>query len=173
MRNLFMNRTRREKYMVVLFLLAIVIIWGGSLADRAGAISREFETTGSLLQEQQIVLDNAEEIEARMRAGVENLDPERILNGSRLLSEIASIAQRHGLNPDITPPDTEEGEVFFFHLVRVTIRQADMASLMAFSDDIQRRAPYMGLEQLNLTPNRENPTQLAAVFRISSVELTQ
>lgn len=173
MKDLFIARTRREKYLVVFFLLAIVLIWAGSLSDRAGEISGELDAAGSLLEEQQIVLDNADEIEARMRAGVENLDPDRILSGSRLLSELDTIARRHGLNPNIDSPRSDEGEVFFFHLVTVRISEARIGSLMAFADDVQRRAPYMGLESLSLNPNSSNPHLLAATFRISSVELTQ
>ncbi len=172
MKALFMRISRREKYMLVLFLLAVAIVWGGNLIDRAGALSQGFSSVGYLLEEQTIVLDNAEDIEARMRAGVENLDPERILSGTRLMNELDTIARSHGLSREINPPRSDEGEVFFFHLVNVTVRQANIGSLMAFADDVQRRAPYMGLEEVSLTADRNDPRMLNATFRISSVELS-
>ncbi len=171
MKSLFLSRSFREKAMLVLFLLAIVVVWANSLADRGGVISNEYSSFGLLLEEQDIILDSEEEIQARMLAGVENLEPQRILSGTRLVSELDSMAQRRQLSREINPPRSSQGAVFTFHSVNMTIRQANIGALMALADDIQARAPYMGLDSLVLRADQNNPHQLVAEFSISSVEL--
>ena len=171
MKALFMGRSFREKAMVVLFLLAIAVVWVNSLFERSAEVSEELASVGLLLHEQEIILDNEEEIEARMRAGVENLDPRSILSGTRLVGELDSIAQRHGLRREIRPPRSDEGAVFTFHVVDVVINNANIGTLMAFADDVQARAPYMGLESVGIRRDQNNPHILRADFRISSVEL--
>ncbi len=173
MRALFLARSFREKVMLLAFLLTMVLLWGFSLIERSGDTSRQVQSTAALLQEQQVVLNDAEAIEARMRAGIENLDPDRILSGSLLMSELDSMAGQYGVDRSIDSPRSQEGEVFFFHTVNINIQNADLGALVAFAEGIHERSPYMGLEEVRLTADRNRPDRLDARFRISSVELAQ
>ncbi len=175
MKSLFIARSRREQYMVILFLLTIAVIWAFNLTDRAGAVSDRRGSVARLLTEQQVYLDDADEIEARMQEGIANLDPERTLDPLRLQSELNAIARRYDIVPDIATPASESGDVFSYHSVRINVSRAQMDSLIRFARDVQQMSPYLGLEEVaNLRPASGNdPRWLQARFTISSVELTQ
>jgi len=108
-----------------------------------------------------------------MQAGIDNLDPQSILSGSLLVSELDSMARENGLSHSIDSPRSDEGEVFISHTVNLNVQRADLASLVAFAEEVQARTPYMGLEEVSLSADRNRPDRLDARFRISSVELSQ
>ena len=57
--------------------------------------------------------------------------------------------------------------------MQVAVRNADLPSLLSFYDALDKRAPYIGLEQFSLTVNPSNPALLNAVMRVSSVEINR
>jgi hypothetical protein len=57
--------------------------------------------------------------------------------------------------------------------VQVAVRNTDLPSLLSFYNELDKRAPYIGLEEFSLTVNPGNPALLSAVMRVSSVEINR
>ncbi len=78
---------------------------------------------------------------------------------------------RNGTSSEIL--GTELTNQFSVNTVQVAVRNADLQSLLNFYGELEKRAPYIGLEQFSLTANPANPSQLNAVMRVSSVEINR
>ncbi|MEX2382797.1 MAG: hypothetical protein WD490_10465 [Opitutales bacterium] len=173
MKALLETRTLRERIFLLLFIAVGVLLWSLSYKGRLDAASSAYNTNAALLELQQVLLDNEPDIRARMEAGISNLHPDEILNRTRLVTEIENVARSHQLTPRIPTPTSEEGDVFNFHTATVDVQRATLGALIAFTEDVQARAPHMGINEIVLTADRNNPTLLDARFRISSVELAR
>ncbi len=58
------------------------------------------------------------------------------------------------------------------HTLRVNVQRADWDSIKNFYVGLQKRSPYIGIEQFSLQVDRANPALLSASIRISSVEIS-
>lgn len=172
MKSLFMARNMREKFLVLAMLVVALLIWASIFVERAGELMAERNRLNQLHEEMSVYLDNRELIRQRAEEGIQNLDPGRTLNGTRLSVEAGSLARKHGLSPSIDSPRTDSGDVFSNHTIIMTVSEADLAELINFTGELQARAPYMALEQVIIT-SRSNPMLLDARYRVSSVELNQ
>lgn len=167
----FQSRTSREKILVLFMMVVALVIWLSLFAGRASAVLDQRASLNADIREQRAILDNRESIRERARRGIEQLDPSRTLNATRLMGEADAIARRYGFNPSINTPRTTSGDVFSYHTVQLSVRRAEIADLINFTSELQTRAPYIGLEQVRITADRNDPALLNADFRISSVEL--
>jgi len=68
---------------------------------------------------------------------------------------------------------TERTSQFAVNTVQFAIRNADLGSILSFYDEIDRRAPYLGIEQFSLTVSPGNPALLNVMLRVSSVEIVR
>lgn len=172
MKNYFMARNMREKFLVLLMLVVGLVIWVSFFSDRAGVLMTERTRLNNLNEEMSFYLENQEVIRQRAEDGIKNLEPGKTLDGTRLWGEVGSLARKHGLNPAVNSPRTEPGDVFSYHTVVLTVSNAKLAELINFTGELQARAPYIGLEQVSVTA-KTDPQYLDASYRISSVELNQ
>ena len=170
MKSLYLSRSFREKAMVLLMLAVALVIWASMFSERFGQLMADRGRINRIHAEFSVYLDNREIITQRAQEGIQNLDPRRTLDGTRLWGEIAALARRHGLRPSVDSPRTEPGEVFSYHTLVLSVSEADLESLISFTGELQARAPYMDLENVIITA-RSNPMLLDARYRISSVEL--
>ena len=170
MKALFLNRTYREKVLILAMVLVGLVIWFTLASERL----REFnQTRASIVRQveaQQVWLDNEASIRERVEASISNLDPARTLSGTRLNAEINRIASEHNLRVTVDRPQQESGEVLTYHTVVVQISGAEMEPLIRFTQALQGRAPYLGVEEIIISPDNRNPTIHGARFRISAVE---
>jgi hypothetical protein len=92
-----------------------------------------------------------------------------------LLGELSTIADQVGVRNNTSSEilGTELTNQFAVNTVQVAVRNADLPSLLSFYDALDKRAPYIGLEQFSLTVNPSNPALLNAVMRVSSVEINR
>ena len=88
------------------------------------------------------------------------------------MSTIADqVGVRNGTSSEIL--ETQLTNQFSVNTVQVAVRNADLPSLLSFYDELEKRAPYIGLEQFSLSANPTNPSLLSAVMRVSSVEINR
>lgn len=172
MKAYFFSRNLREKVLLLVMLLVTLVIWVSFFGERTSALMAERHSLNLLSQELGIYIDNRDRIRERAEAGIRNLDPGRTLNATRLSVEAGEMARKHGLSPSIAPPQTEAGETFSYHTVVMNVNEAGLAALIAFTDELQSRAPYMTLERVTLNA-RSDPRFLDATYRISAVELNR
>ena len=98
----------------------------------------------------------------------------RTLDGTRLLAEMSAMAREAGLlnTSGGESQDVGSGQ-FTIHTLEFNILKADWGSLKAFYVALQRRSPYIGIEQFQTTVDRANPALLNVNFRVSSVEIAR
>ncbi len=171
MKTRFLRRTRRERLLILVLLAAAGLVWLASASRRLGDRWREARSISTGLATQQLWLGRQAEIEARATRAAANLDPSRTLDAIHLVGEIAALAGRTGLTAGMEPPRTQRTGQFAYHTVQVNFRRAEIAALVQFYRELGQRAPYLALEECQLTGGRANPAELDAVFTVFSVEV--
>jgi hypothetical protein len=129
----------------------------------------------TVLATQQQWLDQRADIEAAAAQAIAHLDPTRTFSSPRLLGELSMIADRVGVRSNTSSEilGTERTNQFAVNTVQFAIRNADLASVLSFYDELDKRAPYLGLEQFSLSVNPANPALLNVMLRVSSVEMAK
>jgi hypothetical protein len=173
LRAFFLGRLLREKVLLVLFIMLGALMWASNYGRRAAADWRGIRAVTAELAEQREWLRNREEIEAASVRAVQNLDPSRTLDDTRLVGELNALAREYNLNFTNDTPQTQRSGQFAVHTVQITLQRADWGTLRRFYEAIARRSPYIGIEQFALRAEPSNPANLTASVRISSVEIVR
>jgi hypothetical protein len=175
MKTFFFSRHVREKVLLTALLALVGIVWLGRVARSARAFWLDWRVNAALLATQQQWLDNRANIEAQAAKAIMHLDPARTFSSPRLLGELSTIADQVGVRSNASSEilGTELTNQFSFNTVQLSVRNADMAALLALYDELDKRAPYIGLEQFSLTINPSNPALLNVVMHVSSVEINR
>jgi hypothetical protein len=175
MKTFFFSRHIREKILLTALLALVAIVWLARVAGSAHAFWIEWRANAAVLTMQQQWLDNRANIEASAAKAIQHLDPARTFSSPRLLGELSTIADqvgvRNGTSSEIL--GTELTNQFSVNTVQVAVRNADMPSLLSFYNELDKRAPYIGLEEFSLAVNPSNPALLNAVMRVYSVEISR
>jgi hypothetical protein len=173
LRAFFLARFVREKLLLTGFVVLAAAIWLSSLAGRTTRFVREVRATTSSLNEQQLWFSNRSKIEAQAQAAAAQLDAARTLDATRLLAEVAAIADEAGIkNPTTGESQDQSNGQFSVHTLRFNVTRTDWDSIKAFYLGLQKRSPYIGIEQFRLQVDRANAALLNASIRISSVEIS-
>ena len=169
----FLGRLLREKILMVAFIVLGAAIWLSAFGDRAGRFWREHKAIKATLASQQQWLDSREMIDARSREAIAKLDPARTLNDTRLLGEINAIANGVGLRSNVATNEarTERTSQFAVNSLHVTVTKASYETLRNLYFELQKRSPYIGLEEFSLQVDPANRKLLNASLRVSSVEI--
>lgn len=173
LRAFFLARFFREKILLAGFAVLAAAIWLSSLAGRGGRFGREVRITTSSLNEQALWISNKAKIEGQAQAAAGRLDAARTLDATRLLAEVAAIASEAGLkNPTTSESQDQSNGQFSVHTLRFNVTRADWDSIKTFYTGLQKRSPYIGIEQFSLQTDRANAAMLNASIRLSSVEIS-
>jgi len=157
--------------LVLVFAAALAAVWLTTAAGPSGQRWRDWHGVAEELESQQRWLGNRDAIEARAVNALKNLEPGRTLDATHLMGEMVALSAQAGLSPAIDPPRTQRTDQFAYHTVSVNFRRAELGALVALSEAIGRRAPYLAIEQCVLSVDRANPSRLNASFVIFSVEV--
>jgi hypothetical protein len=175
MKTFFFSRHVREKVLLTALLALVGIVWLGRVGRSARAFWLDWRVNAGLLATQQQWLDDRSNIEAQAAKAVAHLDPARTFSSPRLLGELSTIADQVGVRNNASSEilETELTKQFSMNTVKVEVRNVDMQSLLSLYNELDKRAPYIGLEEFSLTVNPSNPTLLNAMIRVSSVEINR
>jgi hypothetical protein len=175
MKAFFYSRHLREKILIIVLLGMVAVTWLVGVANRGRAFWREWRATSTVLTTQQQWLSNRREIEATATQAIGRLDPTRTFSSTRLLGELSTIADQVGVRSNTSSEilGTERTNEFAVNTVQFAIRNADLPAVLAFYDEIDKRAPYLGVEQFSLTVNPGNQSLLTVMLRVSSVEIAR
>ena len=171
MKRYFFTRSMREKVLLVAFVAVAASAWLLSAVGRARGTWNDTRLLLAEGREQQLWLNNRADIEARAAQATSRLDPTRTLNGTRLVAEMNSLAQSAGLAAEVSGQRTERTTQFAFHSAQVSFRRAELGALVKFYEELSKRSPYVGLEQVSLAADRGSPGTLNATFRVVAAEL--
>lgn len=169
----FLGRLLREKALLVLFFVLGVAMWGSNFVKRASREWASIRSTTTELNTQAQWLANRERIETASVEAVQNLDPARTFDHTRLVGELSSLARENNLRFTNDTPQTVRSGQFAVHTVQIQLPRADWEALKRFYVALARRSPYIGIEQFALAADRGNPAQLNASLRILSVEIVR
>lgn len=167
----FLTRSLREKALLVAFVALVAAVWLASVAGRTRVLVQEARSAAAARAEQALWLGNRAAIEEQAARATAQLDPTHTLNVARLLGELSAQAGQAGLSPEVSGQRTEQTSQFSFHSAQVTFRRADMAALVKFYEEVSKRSPYVGLEQVSLAIDRGAPGTVNATFRVVAAEL--
>ena len=170
MKQKFLQRSRRERFLILVFLVTAAVVWLVSATGRLRTRWRDSRVVAVDAQIQEISLKSKAEVEARAARAGAHLDPARTLDATRLVGEVSGLAARAGLSAGVEPPRSQRSDQFAYHTVQVSFRRASLAALVKFYRELSLRAPYLALDECAVTASRSNPAELDAVFTIFSVE---
>lgn len=168
MKRFFLARTLRERVLLMAFAVLIVALWAPSVLGRLAGWRRDWASARVNGETQQLWLDRQAEVEARAGRAAQALDPTKTLDAPRVFAELNGMAS--GLTAEVAALRSERSEQFAIHTVQVNIRQADLAAVLKFYEQVTARAPYLGIEHCSITAERANPGRISAAFRIYSIE---
>lgn len=172
MKNFFLTRQLREKLLLLGFVAVAAFIWLDDVSGRVAVVWREWRRTEVDADVQKRWLAQAKPVDERQRTAIANLDPKKSYDGVRLQSEISTMARGAGLNSaEVSPPKTTRSNQLAVHAVVVTLRNVELAGLVAFYRELGRRHPYIGIDKARLDAGRTNPNLVTAVFDLSAVEV--
>ncbi len=173
MKTFFLGRHFREKVLLTAFVALAAAIWLTSVGRRARVFWTDWRTTSALLANQRSSLADRASVEAAAARSVAHLDPSRTFSSPRLLGELSSIADRVGVRSNTSSEilGTERTSQFSMNTVQFAIRNAELPAVLSFCAELDKRSPYIGLEQFSLAVNPANPAFLNVMLRVSSVEM--
>ena len=173
MRTWFMGRIAREKALLLLFVSAVAVVWVSSVWERADVLWRASTQTSTDLDVQEKWLLKKDEIEARARAAIEDLDGSKTFNSVRLSAELSTLAREAKIDSNLRSEaqPTQRTAQFSVNTVRLTLNKVTWASLLQFYEALSLRAPYISIEQFTLRSARSDSDELSASLLVSSVEI--
>ncbi|HEX3728199.1 MAG TPA: GspMb/PilO family protein [Opitutaceae bacterium] len=173
LRAFFLGRSLREEIMVVAFILLIFGWWFSRFEARAAGFLHETKQTTSELNSQAQWLSNRTAIMAAAQESASRFDASRTLNSTALLTEAHNLASEAGLptpSGDLDP-DESNGQ-FSVHTLRFQIQRADWTSLQNFFLALEKRHPYIGVEQFDLRVDKASKTHGVQLI-LSSFEISR
>lgn len=173
MRAWFMGRLAREKALLLLFVGAVAVVWASSVWERGDVLWRAAVQSSTDLGVQEQWLQKKEEIEARARAAIEDLDGSKTFNSVRLSAELSTLARDAGIDSNLRSEaqPTQRTAQFSVNSVRLTLNKVSWGSLLEFYEALSLRAPYISIEQFTLRSARSDSDELSASLLVSSVEI--
>jgi hypothetical protein len=173
MKAFFYSCRLREKLLLTGFLLLAAAIWLSSEARRGTARWREWRATARVLQNQRDTIDHRAATEAALTRAAAHLDPARTFNSGTLVGELSRITDQLGVSATSASEiiGTERSGQLAVNTVNCTVRNISLSALLSLVAELDKRAPYIGIEQfmLNVAPNGA----LTVSLRISSVEVVR
>lgn len=173
LKRFFQTRSRREQWLITVFLLGLAAVWLADSLGRAGAAWREWRSVGAAADTQELWLGRQAQIEAAAAAAAGNLDPARTYDATRLVGAVNTLATGAGFRPQIDPAQTRRTPQFAYHTIKVTVRRASLAALLGFYDELAKQAPYLSLEQISVQAERGSQGQLTATLQISAPQIVK
>lgn len=165
--------TVREQLLALLFMLVILFLWTGSALKRAKVWNSDRKRAQSELLVQQEWLDRADDFEASYQQALQRVDPKKTFESSRLSGEIDAILRQAGLSnsADIDPVKTRGGEIFNDHTIRVRLKRISITKLIELNGLLSKKTPYINIQSVQITKNKNKPEELDIRFKINSFDL--
>ncbi|MGK0309977.1 MAG: hypothetical protein ACJAYS_000808 [Lentimonas sp.] len=106
---------------------------------------------------------------------MERVDPKKTFEGAQLSEKIDAILRQAGLSisADIDPVQTREGEIFNDHTIRVRLKRISIAKLIQLNELLRKETPYINIQSIRITKNKNKPEELDIRFKINSFDLIQ
>ncbi|VGO14260.1 hypothetical protein PDESU_02819 [Pontiella desulfatans] len=161
----------RERTMLAALVLVGTLIWLSALWRNWEAVSVSHRKVRHELARQAVWLADADRFQRELDDTLAQLDPARTYDASELIALIDEMARKGGLKHDLGTPVTVEQEVFLQHTLKVSIKNAQLAKLIAFERGIGTNHPYAAIEDFTITANKADPRLLNARMTVTAYQL--
>ena len=173
-RQIFNALSLRERYLVAIFVWALLLVWLLGLADSFKESWTAFSLNRQLLDSFEETLAQAGVAEALLTEARQGLDGSKTFSAAQLGGRLDSLARENEISSfDISTPSTVETQLFSFHNVRLSIKRARIGELIRFDQAVKRYSPYIALGDFQISANSRDPRFLDAVFELVSFELKE
>lgn len=172
LKRLYKKTSTREKFLLLLFIGAIAVVWFSYSLSRYSTSINLLKGTQSRINSYEMILSQKDVVEAQLIEKSSELDASKTLSGTELLGRISEIANSMDLDYNINSPQTEAGELFTFHNIRLNITRADKEEVLRLSEKLKTLVPYVTLDRIVMNADRSNTNLMNANFYISSLEMT-
>lgn len=173
-RQLFHAMSVRERFLLALFIWALILVWLLVVIDSFGNSLTQFKDNRETLELFAQRIEQSDEAQAALDKARSGLDSSKTFNSAQLVGRLDSIARETDLNSfDIRTPSTMETELFSFHSVRLGVKRARLDELIRFDQAVKQFSPYIALTEFQLNANTRDPRYLDAVFEFVSFELKE
>lgn len=171
-RKLYKKTSTREKFLLLVFVGGIALVWLTYSFSRYSTGTKLLLRTKHQIDSYQMILSQKDLVEAQLIEKSSQLDSSKTLSSTELVGRIIAIISPMNLKYSINSPQTQPGNLFTFHNVRLTVNKAEFEAILRLSDSLKTMVPYLTLDRITVTSDRANPNLLDVQFFISSVEMT-
>ena len=173
LRKLYKKTSTREKFLLLLFIGAIAVVWFSYSFSRYNNGFKLLFGTQSRIESYEMILSQKDLVEAQLIEKSSELDASKTLSATELLGRISEIVKPMGIeNYTINSPQTQEGTLFTFHNVRLSVNRADKEAILRLSEKLKTLVPYVTLDRITMNADRSNTNLMNVQFFISSLEMT-
>lgn len=172
LRKLYKKTSTREKFLLLLFIGAIAVVWVSYSFSRYNNGFKLLFGTQSKIESYEMILSQKDLVEAQLIEKSSELDASKTLSSTELLGRISELMKPTGMKYTINNPQTEAGALFTFHNIRLSINRADKEAVLRFSEKLKTLVPYVTLDRITISADRSDTNLVNAQFYISSLEMT-
>ncbi|MEX0325242.1 MAG: hypothetical protein AB3N33_04050 [Puniceicoccaceae bacterium] len=173
-RQLFNALSLRERYLMALFVWALLLLWLLYLVEGFQKTWSTFTLNDQVLDAFVTTIGQAEEAQLLLTAARQGLDSNKTFSSAQLVGRLDSLARENEVTSfDISTPSTIESQLFSFHNVRLSIKRARINELIRFDQAVKAYTPYIALGDFQVTANKRDPRFLDASFELVSFELKE
>ena len=169
----FKRMSLREQCLALLFILVVLSIWSGNCLKRYSQWMSAQREASSILQTQQLWLDQEEICSAEATLAKDKLDTARTYTATQLSGQIDKLLRQSQLSnlADIDPVRSREGEIFNEHTIRVRLKRINIKQLIELNKMLRQQTPYINQQSVRIAANRSKPEELDVRYEINSLEL--
>ncbi len=157
MKAFFLSRHPREKLLLIIIVAFALVMWASSLTATTRTLMQDTQAANEANQKQQEIIDRSDEINERQITAISKLDRAKSYSGTRLQSEVIDMATASSLNsPVITSARHRASSQMSVTTVSVSFYQVEMANLIAFYRELEKRAPYISISKCSIIASQGN-----------------
>ncbi|MDX2110868.1 MAG: hypothetical protein SFY80_11560 [Verrucomicrobiota bacterium] len=170
-RSLFNALSLRERVLLTAFFWVGLLFWISSVARGLMAERTKYVETRGALEAQDNWLAQKPVIDERLPAIKAQFVADKTYNGVQLAARVDHLAREAKLDREIGSLETENSDISIRYSVRLQVRRAQIAELIALDTALQKDRPYIALESFQIQANSRDPKFLDATFQVTAFEL--
>jgi hypothetical protein len=171
---IFNALTLRERFLVALIVWVLLLVWLLGFLESFQSSFSTLSLNRDLRSSYEATLTQADVAESLLDSARAGLDGSKTFSAAQLVGKLDSLARENKISSfDISTPSTQETQLFSFHNVRFSIKQAQIGELIRFDAATKQFSPYIALSDFQLSANKRDPRYLDAVFELVSFELKE
>ncbi len=168
---MLMRISKRERTMVILLVLVLLLLWLGQMIEGWDKVHRELSENRREISLQEVWIKNADSFDQQLNTLLQQVDGSKTLDAPSLSAFIDHLARQGNLTYELSSPTVTEGPLFRQNNVRVILRNLNLQQLLRVYRAIVERKPYLSIEEISMTANRSDPRLLNVRMIVSSFEL--